>query len=113
MLLALLVLGALGMGVTHLARSRQLHLEMWREAVLAARSGGAIAAAQPSCRLQLGGSPWERHCQRLDRVCFDQGTMILYDDRYQQLDGRKAGQLPELLVDTSKVGVASRAGSQP
>lgn len=59
---------------------------------------------QQQCRLQLDGSPWERHCQRLRRVCFDQGGLILYDERYQQLDGRRAGELPEVLVDTSKVG---------
>lgn len=101
-------MAVMGTVIVHLARSRQLHLEMWREAVRAARSR---TAAQPSCGLPLRGSPWERHCQRLDRICFDQGTIILYDSKYQQLDGRKAGQLPELLVDTSKVGAA--AGPAP
>ncbi len=58
---------------------------------------------QQQCRLAVRGSVWDQHCQRLEWVCVDQGILILHGDRYQQLGGRKAGKLPELLVDTSKV----------
>ena len=105
-LLAAAVLAVLAWAGLRLAHGRQLHLEMWQEEAKGAGlhgsgSGGSSRGAQ--CQLPLDGSPWERHCQRLDRVCVDQGTLILYGDRYQQLDGRKAGRLPELLIDTSKV----------
>lgn len=65
---------------------------------------------QQQCRLSVRGSVWDQHCQRLERVCVDQGMLILHDSRYQQRGGRKAGKLPELLVDTSKVTVRVLAG---
>ncbi|KAL4451870.1 hypothetical protein ABPG75_007532 [Micractinium tetrahymenae] len=93
-----------------------LALLAWGGVHLASGHGGASAVAgggsgssearrqhQQQCRLAVRGSVWDQHCQRLERVCVDQGTLILYDDRYQQLGGRKAGKLPELLVDTSKI----------
>jgi hypothetical protein len=80
-------------GYAHLASGGQLAPEY-----------AAAAGKRQQCQLQLDGSPWERHCQRLQRVCVDQGKLILYDDEYQQLDNRRAGQLPKLLVDSSKVG---------
>ncbi|PSC69482.1 hypothetical protein C2E20_6958 [Micractinium conductrix] len=61
------------------------------------------AARQQQCRLQHEGSPWEAHCQALRNVCLDQGQIILYDQLYQQLGGRKAGALPQLEVSTSKI----------
>lgn len=113
-LLAAVVLALLLWGGRQLAEQRQDELQQWMSYVPAVRPSVAFGAARqaaPSeqhpppqrCQLQLDGSPWERHCQRLRRVCVDQGSLILYEDRYQQMDGRRAGALPELLVDTSKV----------
>lgn len=102
-LLAVTVLALLACGALRLAHKRQLHLEMWQEAAAGSLSSDHHPSPVQTCQLELDGSPWERHCQRLDRVCVDQGMLILYDEKYQQLDGRKAGRLPELLVDTSKV----------
>lgn len=109
-LLALLLLGLVVWAGRQLAAQRQDELRRWMAYVPAVRPAAAFGAGgQPApgerpqaCALQLDGSPWERHCQRLRRVCVDQGGLILYEDRYQQLDGRRAGALPELLVDTSK-----------
>ncbi|KAI3437750.1 hypothetical protein D9Q98_000198 [Chlorella vulgaris] len=102
-LLAVTVLALLACGALRLAHKRQLHLEMWQEAAAGSLSSDHHPSPVQTCQLELDGSPWERHCQRLDRVCVDQGMLILYDEKYQQLDGRKAGRLPELLVDTSKI----------
>ena len=112
-LLAAVVLALLLWGGRQLAEQRRDELQQWMSYVPAVHPSVAFGAARqaaPSqqhppqrCQLQLDGSPWERHCQRLRRVCVDQGSLILYEDRYQQMDGRRAGALPELLVDTSKV----------
>lgn len=72
-------------------------------------TGSSMHQQQQQCRLSVRGSVWDQHCQRLERVCVDQGMLILYSDRYQQLGERKAGKLPELLVDTSKVPGEGRA----
>ena len=52
-------------------------------------------------------SPWENHCQRLQRVCVDQGTLILYDEMTiaQQQGNRTAAALPQLEIDARKVYV--------
>ncbi|KAL4436680.1 hypothetical protein ABPG75_003819 [Micractinium tetrahymenae] len=55
------------------------------------------------CQLDVAASPWARHCQRLQRVCLDQSTIILYDDQYQELDGKVAGALPKLRISSNKV----------
>ncbi len=114
-LLAALVLAVLLWGGRQLAAQRRDELQQWMSYVPAVHPSVAFGAARQAaptpaeqhppqrCQLQLDGSPWERHCQRLRRVCVDQGSLILYEDRYQQMDGRRAGALPELLVDTSKV----------
>lgn len=100
-LLACAVLALLSWAAVRLG-GRRPHLGGWVAAAAEPQQPQQQQQAQ-QCRLQLDGSPWERHCQRLRRVCLDQGTLVLYNDRYQQLDGRRAGALPELLVDTSKV----------
>lgn len=110
-LLAAVLLGVLLWGGRQLAAQRREELQQWMSYVPAVHPSLAFGAARQAapterpqrCQLQLDGSPWERHCQRLRRVCVDQGSLILYEDRYQQMDGRRAGALPELLVDTSKV----------
>ena len=93
-LLAAVVLAALAWGGSRLAAARQRELAQWLEYVPARQAepahGAAEAAVQaaaaqrplPQCTLQLDGSPWERHCQRLRRVCVDQGQLILYEDRW-------------------------------
>lgn len=55
------------------------------------------------CQLDVAASPWAQHCQRLERVCLDQSTIILYDDQYQELDGKVAGALPQLRMSSTKV----------
>ncbi len=57
--------------------------------------GHAPAASPASCSaIDTSGSPWEQHCLKLSRVCVDQQTLILYEDQYQQVGLRKAGELP-------------------
>lgn len=42
------------------------------------------AAAQPECELDVGGGPLADACQRLDDVCVDQQSAILYGEQYQK-----------------------------
>lgn len=82
---AVAVLAGLAWGIRQLATQREQEVSRWMEYVPAQRPAAAAHTAVPrpqqQCRLPLDGSPWERHCQRLRRVCFDQGQMVLYDDR--------------------------------
>ncbi|KAL4435209.1 hypothetical protein ABPG77_001891 [Micractinium sp. CCAP 211/92] len=55
------------------------------------------------CQLDVASSPWAHHCQRLQRVCLDQSTIILYDDQFQEEDGKVAGALPQLRISSNKV----------
>lgn len=57
-----------------------------------------------SCKLEVEHSLLDVHCQRLERVCLDQGTIVLWGEQYQELQGRRAAPLPELRVDESKAG---------
>lgn len=64
------------------------------------------------CQLDVAASPWAAHCQRLQRVCLDQSTIILYDDKYQELDGKVAGALPQLRISSNKVRAVPAAAEQ-
>lgn len=67
------------------------------------------------CQLDVASSPWAHHCQRLQRVCLDQSTIILYDDQFQEVDGKVAGALPQLRISSNKVrtGKACARGFVP
>ncbi|KAL4424793.1 hypothetical protein ABPG77_000833 [Micractinium sp. CCAP 211/92] len=75
-------------------------------AAAAAASGAAPEpqqAAPPQFALDIEASPLVHHCQRVRRVCVDQGQLIFYEQRHQPGGGREPDPLPEIIIHPTRL----------
>eukprot|EP00887_Chlorella_sp_A99_P001146 scaffold14.g1146.t1 len=79
----------------------------WRErdAVHVPAAARSTLEAAPACELDTHQSAWERAgCQRFEKVCVDQGQLILYQSQFQGLAQLSPGAgLPQVEVDATRV----------
>lgn len=58
---------------------------------------------QQQCQLDIEASPLVHHCQRVRRVCVDQGQLIFYEQRHQPGGGREPDPLPEIIIHPTRL----------
>lgn len=59
--------------------------------------------APQQCQLNIQKSHWGDHCQRLNRVCVDQGQLIFHEERHQAVEGREPDPLPQIAVHHTRL----------